>query len=65
VNQSKEAGDFKAQAVKTIVQRGKRVVAIEAVLTYALKILDPRPSASSEGEAAYMKFNKAKMINET
>jgi hypothetical protein len=50
VNQSKEDGDFNAHAVKRTVQRGKRVVATEAVLTYNLNALAPKPS--STGAAA-------------
>jgi hypothetical protein len=47
VNQSKEEGDFKAIPVKRTVQRGKRVVATEAVLEYTLNALDPKLSFSS------------------
>jgi hypothetical protein len=42
VNQAKEDGDFKAIPVNKIVQRGKRVVATSATLTYPSKIFVPR-----------------------
>jgi hypothetical protein len=52
VNQAKEEGDFKAIAENNTVQRGKRVVAISAVLTYASKIFFPRLTDSSLGDSS-------------
>ena len=51
VNQANDAGDFTAAAEKSTVQRGNKVVATLAVLTYASKIFFPNPFFSPEASS--------------
>jgi len=52
VNHANDEGVRKAIAVKSTVQRGKSVVATEAVFSYALNSLVPNDSVDDDGVGA-------------